>query len=313
MSDATPTMPAHSRLVAVAKPAAAAAVAAVGTAGIAALAHGFLTQQAALARRVIPRPMESAPNSDGVYAPGADPVRLRRGVGYDAHLMVFGDSTAAGLGADVPAETPGARLARLAADESGLTLRLSTKAIVGATSKGLAGQVDAMLIAGRPPDVAVILVGANDIAAVNAPGPSATRLGDAVRRLKNAGAEVVVGTCPDLGVITAIPQPLRSIMRAWGRRLAAAQNAAVRRAGGVAVPMADLLTKEFLQAPDRMLSADRYHPSSAGYELAAHALLPATLNALGAWGTGPLPEPPQRSAIADSASILRRMAGRWAS
>ena len=43
-------------------------------------------------------------------------------------------------------------MARGLAEVSGKRIRLSTKAIVGATSKGLSGQVDAMFVAGPPPD-----------------------------------------------------------------------------------------------------------------------------------------------------------------
>ena len=75
------------------------------------------------------------------------------------------------------------------------------------------------------------MIGANDITALNGIGPSARRLGAAVRRLRAAGAVVVVGTCPDFGVITAIPQPLRWTARTRGLRLARAQAAAVRADG----------------------------------------------------------------------------------
>lgn len=40
------------------------------------------------------------------------------------------------------------RIARGLAEQTGKRIRLSTKAIVGATSKGLCGQVDAMFVAG---------------------------------------------------------------------------------------------------------------------------------------------------------------------
>jgi lysophospholipase L1-like esterase len=146
---------------------------------------------------------------------------------------------------------------------------------VGATSKGLSGQVDAMFVAGPPPDAAVIMIGANDITALNGIAPSARRLGAAVRRLRASGAVVVVGTCPDFGVITAIPQPLRYTARSLGLRLARAQASAVRAAGGVPVPLADLLTPNFMQTPELMFSEDRFHPSAAGYALAANQLLPA--------------------------------------
>ena len=196
--------------------------------------------------------------------------------------MVFGDSTATGYGCGGAEEVPGALLARAVAEQFDVPVRLSTKAIVGATSKGLASQVDAMLVAGAPPDAAVIMIGANDVTALNGIGPSARRLGASVRRLRSAGSAVVVGTCPDFGVITAIPQPLRWTAQSLGRHLARAQAAEVRAAGGIAVPLADLLTPHFRTEPERMFSNDRYHPSAAGYALAANQLLPALCHALGA-------------------------------
>ncbi len=124
---------------------------------------------------------------------------------FDLHLMIFGDSTAAGYGCKDADELPGVLIARGLAEESGKRVRLSTKAIVGATSKGLSGQIDAMFVAGPPPDAAVIMIGANDITKPNGIGPSARRVGRAVRRLRGSGAVVVVGTCPDFGVITDDP------------------------------------------------------------------------------------------------------------
>lgn len=67
---------------------------------------------------------------------------------FDLHLMIFGDSTATGYGSATADEVPGVLLARGLAEESGKRIRLSTKAIVGATSKGLSGQIDAMFVAG---------------------------------------------------------------------------------------------------------------------------------------------------------------------
>ena len=138
-----------------------------------------------------------------------------------------------------------------------------------------------MFVAGPPPDAAVIMIGANDITALNGIAASARRLGDAVKRLRASGAVVVVGTCPDFGVITAIPQPLRWVARDRGLRLARAQADAVRAAGGVPVPLADLLAPDFRQAPEVLFSDDGYHPSAAGYALAAQQLLPALCHALG--------------------------------
>ncbi|WP_374237962.1 SGNH/GDSL hydrolase family protein, partial [Gordonia sp. 'Campus'] len=202
----------------------AAATAAGAGAGWA--AYNLLTSQAAEARVVIPHRTDNAPDGDGIYHPDGTVVRHTRETTYDLFLVVFGDSTAAGLGAETADETPGVQIVRRVAAETGQTIRYANKAIVGATSKGLAAQIEAMFVSHERPDVAVILVGANDVTARNEPFASAQRLGEAVRALKAEGAQVIVGTCPDFGVVTAIPQPLRSVLRRWGLVLASAQRAA---------------------------------------------------------------------------------------
>ena len=117
---------------------------------------------------------------------------------------------------------------------------------------------------------------------------------------------VVVGTCPDLGIVTAIPQPLRTVVRQWGLRLRKAQTAAVLAAGGHPVALADLLSPEFLASPDRMFSADGFHPSAAGYELAAKQLLPVLASTLGEWHGGPLPQLPELSEVAEGRRLVSR-------
>lgn len=289
--------------------AAAAALASTGSAYVG--ARTYLSGQAEAARRVIPKSWDVPPRADGVYAPGGGPVeRWFRGLPFDLHLMVFGDSTATGYGAVTAEEVPGVIIARGLAEASGKRIRLSTKAIVGATSKGLSGQIDAMFVAGPRPDAAVIMVGANDVTKLHGIGPSARRLGAAVRRLRASGAIVVVGTCPDFGVITAIPQPLRSVARTIGLRLARAQASAVRTSGGVPVPLADLMTSDdFRQSPEPMFSEDMFHPSGAGYALAAKQLLPALCNALGDLTATTEQESPLESRAADVSTLLSRLGG----
>ncbi|WP_328388147.1 SGNH/GDSL hydrolase family protein [Nocardia sp. NBC_00416] len=243
-------------------------------------AYRMLTTQAGAARGLIGRDTSKPPEADGIYAPhGYEP--WRTGKHADLHLMIFGDSTAAGLGCSSAAEVPGVRIAHGLADTTGRRIRLSTKAISGATSKGLAGQVDAMFVAGPPPDASVVLIGANDVTKKHSISRSAQRLGTAVGRLHEAGSVVVVGTCPDLGSVTAIPEPLRTVVHRWSLQLSRAQIAATRAAGGRTVAMGDLLSKDFRAAPEQLFSADGFHPSAAGYALAATHLLPELLRALG--------------------------------
>ena len=127
--------------------AAAAALASTGSAYVG--ARNLLSGQADQARRVIPKSWDMPPRADGVYTRGGGPVeRWYRGVPFDLHLMIFGDSTATGYGCQAADEVPGVLIARGLAEASGKRIRLSTKAIVGATSKGLSGQIDAMFVAG---------------------------------------------------------------------------------------------------------------------------------------------------------------------
>lgn len=269
------------------------ALVAVGTAGVYRGTYELLAQQAKIARRIIPKSWDRPFGSDGLYRPGAAIAEpWRPGMTCDVHMMIFGDSLAAGLGAADAGQVPGVLLARGLAEESGLNIRLSTKAIVGATSKGLAGQIDAVHVTGGKPDISVILIGGNDITARNSIGPSARRVGEAVSALRESGSCVVVGTCPDLGIVKPVPQPLRTVMAALSRRLSAAQAVQVRKAGGTPVFLAGALAPEFRDRADTLFSHDRFHPNSDGYELMAGLLLPAVCVSLGVWDEVPESELP---------------------
>jgi hypothetical protein len=126
------------------------------------------------------------------------------------------------------------------------------------------------------------MVGANDVTTLTTPAVSVRHLEDAVRRLVDIGCEVVVGTCPDLGTIRPIAQPLRLLARFWSRQMAAAQTIAVVRAGGRTVSLGSVLGPAF--ASDRsMFSVDEFHPSAVGYAQAAAVLLPSVADAVGVW------------------------------
>lgn len=255
-----------------------AALAACSGAGAAA-AYNRLLAQAATARQIIGRDTRIPPRADGIYEAGLPVQPWLRDRPHDLHLMIFGDSTAAGQGCWYADQTPGVRVARGVAEATGMRVRLSTKAIQGATSKGLIGQLDAMYIVGPPPDAAIILVGANDVTKKAPVSRAAGRLGSVVSRLRASGTTVVVGTCPDLGVVPDIPQPLRALVRQWGRSLARAQAQATVRAGGVAIHLGEL-AGQFYAEPDRYLAPDRFHPSGDGYALAAERLVPTLIETL---------------------------------
>ncbi|HVD27189.1 MAG TPA: GDSL-type esterase/lipase family protein, partial [Mycobacteriales bacterium] len=133
------------------------------------------------------------------------------------------------------------------------------------------------------PDVVVVMIGANDVTSRTRPSEAVQHLGRAVRRLRAEGAEVVVCTCPDLGTVEPILQPLRLVARVWSRQLAAAQTIAVVEAGGRTVSLGDVLGPEFAARPNEMFSADRFHPSAAGYAAAVAVTLPSVCAAVGLW------------------------------
>jgi len=192
-------------------------------------------------------------------------------------LVLLGDSAAIGVGVEWLSETVGGQLARMLAEgtpESGERhVLLSSVGVAGSRSTDLATQVARALLGDRP-DVAVVLIGANDAAAMRSPEESAEHLGAAVRRLREAGVEVVVGTCPDLGAVRSVAPPLRQLAGLLGRRMARAQARAVQAAGGTVVDLGEE-TGAVFRADAGTLCYDGFHPSADGYRVWAHALYPA--------------------------------------
>jgi lysophospholipase L1-like esterase len=232
---------------------------------LAALGYGVIRAESALARRAIGEPTEVPPDPTGTYG---------RHPGPPLRLVMIGDSGAAGLGCEVPAQTPGALLAGGVARDLRRRVQLDSVAVVGARSADLPAQVERAL--SEPADLAVIMIGTNDVTHQVLPGDAAASLGRAVRRLREAGTIVVVGTCPDLGAVKPLMQPLRSVAAFYSRRMAAAQLVAVVENDGIAVTLGALLSPEFSEHA-HLWSADRFHPSPRGYRRVADALLPSLL------------------------------------
>ncbi|WP_375383780.1 SGNH/GDSL hydrolase family protein [uncultured Microbacterium sp.] len=246
----------------------AAGVATVAAVGITVLAGGsLLRRQAAIARRRIGKPL-------GEQAPDADRIWRRAHEGEPIELLMVGDSIAAGLGAERRKDTLGGRLAKGLAHRTHRPVRLRTAAVVGSETSKLGAQLDALPDDYRP-DVAVIVVGGNDITHRVPVSVSIAHLERAIARLQERGTAVVVGTCPDLGALRPVPQPLRSLGARLSRQLAAAQAEAASRAGARAVDLRRAVGAVFISQPDEMFSLDRFHPSALGYRRTADALLPA--------------------------------------
>lgn len=252
----------------------ATAVSSAAGIGVAAFAlREMLRRQAAVARRRIGKPL-------GELAPDADRVWRRSLEGAPVELLFLGDSIAAGLGADRRKDTLGARLAKGLARRTHRPVRLRTAAVVGSESSALAGQLDGLGDA-YTPDLAVIVVGGNDVTHRVPATVAAAHVTHAIERLRERGTAVVVATCPDLRALRAVPQPLRSLASRLSRQLAAAQAEAAVAAGAAVFSLRRTVGPMFLSEPDAMFSMDRFHPSALGYRRTAEALLPIALHALG--------------------------------
>lgn len=198
--------------------------------------------------------------------------------GKPLRLVVLGDSIGRGIGCTRAEETLGARLAVGLAGQ-GVPVDLRVLAVPGARSADLLAQVPPALA--HAPDLAVVVIGANDLPALTPPPEAAASLGVAVARLRRAGAQVVVATAPDLSVLPGVPPSSRHLVAWASRALAQAQAAAVQAAGGTVAPLGDRLAPAFAADPG-LLSADRFHPSPRGYALIAEGLLPYVRRAAGA-------------------------------
>lgn len=186
-------------------------------------------------------------------------------------FAVLGDSIAYGQGAARPADTPGQRLVEsLALADMEAVLRVF--AVPGARSDALADQVGKTVAWGA--DLALIIVGANDLIRLVAPAVAAAQLSDAVTTLRAADVQVVVAPAPDLSAVPWVPQQFRAIVQAGSGVLREAQTRVAVAAGALVADVHTNTAPRFAAEP-RLFSSDRFHPSSAGYALIADALAPA--------------------------------------
>ena len=188
-------------------------------------------------------------------------------------FLVLGDSLAFGTGASTAADTLGGRLTR-SLEQAGHQVRLDVVAVPGATSLDLAAQVRRAVPLRA--DLALLVVGANDLTQQVPHAQSAAALAAAVRELRAGGTEVLVVPTPDLSSVAWVPPAFRPFVAGICDQLRGRQTAAAEAAGAVVAPVSATLSATFAADP-ALFSTDRFHPSSAGYALVAGALAPHLL------------------------------------
>jgi lysophospholipase L1-like esterase len=149
-------------------------------------------------------------------------------------------------------------------------------AVPRSTSADLAAQVRRALPLHA--DLAVVVIGANDLARFVPPAEAAAALDSAVRELRGAGTDVVVVPAPDMSIVPFVPPAMRMVVRLACSRLQRKQEAVARAAGAGFADVGPQVATAFSSDP-AMFSADRFHPSSEGYARIAAALAPHVVSA----------------------------------
>ncbi|HEU4454761.1 MAG TPA: SGNH/GDSL hydrolase family protein [Longimicrobium sp.] len=191
------------------------------------------------------------------------------GDGPPLHLLMIGESTAAGVGAESHADGLPGLTARALADHSGHAIAWRVLGRNGATA--LATRTDLLAPAeGVRADVAVIVLGVNDTLRFHSPARWRRDLAALVEAVRErcGPVPVVLAGVPPMGLFPALPQPLRGVL---GLRAALLDHTA-RRLADELPAVRHVGTPALDASVDAYFCADRFHPSPRGYAAWAAAL-----------------------------------------
>ena len=197
-------------------------------------------------------------------------------------LVVLGDSSVAGVGADSVQDTLTYGVAKALADRYRVVLHA-----LGVSGSKLWNVVGEQLprVAGLNPDVVLVCVGTNDVT-------HGTTFREARRQLRllaeglgtvAPGAVVVVSGLPPAETALAFRRPLRDLLGLRAYAFTRIYQAELSRYGITVFDIARLTRKAF-RGKKEMFSSDLFHPSSAGYAFLATVYGKAVREALDAAG-----------------------------
>jgi lysophospholipase L1-like esterase len=201
------------------------------------------------------------------FVPSHPPLEISGTIGPEdgepLTLVVLGDSSVAGVGADAAEDTLAYGVAKALSDQYLVSLHA-----LGVSGSRLADVVGKQLpqVDGLEPDIVLVCVGTNDVT-------HGTRLREARRQLRllvdglaevAPDAKVIVSGLPPAETATAFHRPLRDLIGLRALLFTRLYRAELTP-HGIAVFDIAKLTKSAFHGKREMFSADRFHPSSAGY------------------------------------------------
>jgi lysophospholipase L1-like esterase len=201
------------------------------------------------------------------FVPSHPPLEISGTIGPEdgepLTLVVLGDSSVAGVGADAAEDTLTYGVAKALSDQ----YRVSLHAL-GVSGSRLANVVNQQLpqLEGLEADIVLVCVGTNDVT-------HGTTIREARRQLRllveglalvAPDAKVIVSGLPPAETSTAFHRPLRDLL-GFRALLFTRLYRAELTPNGIAVFDIAKLTKSAFHGKREMFSADRFHPSSAGY------------------------------------------------
>lgn len=200
------------------------------------------------------------------------------GPGRPTHVVVLGESTVAGIGAETQSEALTGLLAVALAEITGRAVLWHAVGKVGVTARQAAALVPRVPAVAT--DLVVLVLGINDVLAFTPPARWAEHLRgliDDLRTHLDQPVPVLIAGVPPAGRLPALPQPLRGVLGLHARAL----DSATHRLAQSLPHVQHAPTRARVGAAD--VCRDRFHPSPTGYrgwarELAAPAaaLLGAT-------------------------------------
>ncbi|MCU0951019.1 MAG: GDSL-type esterase/lipase family protein [Burkholderiaceae bacterium] len=181
-------------------------------------------------------------------------------------VLVVGDSTARGAGADTPQQSLAGRIGAALPDA-----RLINRGRDGACFADVIEQLRSA--PALPYRFVLISAGANDVLQMTAPAQARRDAEQALALAQRLAEDVVLMTVPNVGHAPLLPWPFNRFYSQRARAVFERLRGLGERPGVSLVRLFfDRSTDPFARDPARYLAADGLHPSSAGYALWFDAL-----------------------------------------